>query len=691
MIHSRSQHRLQIGDAHLHPEVVDGELRSLGAVDIGGTPVRNSATRFMPYLDTYEGEVFRTFHFHGIERQGETTFLTTRAISDPDALWRERRDSSGDPCFRNVNWDAPPREAAFVIGLRPAAATLDGREFTGFTYWFEYTALDLPIHRLVDRQTWEVGGNLDDVTICLRNWLTPPRMRIARETTYSTVGLDEWAGLLPGNLWGRWSLLPAFDFQYGKAGVLVAWFDRMSCIRTVIESNAGEDCLRCLDLHLFEQSGTVLTNPKTILWCPDVLDDVDALNLWTRVQDQESAKARQQLGMPEEAPPAICLHKTCWWGFRYEDSYHDVLDLAEEFHADYIYVDPPWEHLEAYRDTLAQWIPAAEQQGTVLEKFAHQNMCGTLDFQVASLYGGEAALTAFCDRARARGVGVLTWIASHYSPHTNLQHGRRADLGHGKGGIFAAKESGTHPDTGYSGGCWPMNLNAPIYDYWKDQLLGVCERTGLAGFLWDSFCNLGWWHLDYSDGTMRPQYDKQAQAYAEMVKAGLYVEPEALVTFSNHSCVGLHGGNVYQGDQLGFSYNSAIALLHELPDGGHGYADHRILRGEDPIDYLFRCYAHKRAPLMELHQLPREECDTASVAAVQALFCAYKAVRQLMVTRTVLKGDRGVLWENETPDRVFFSFQAQACPCPGQYAEVGTGQVVTDGQVPAWQVYRIMP
>src|ERR1019366_8011443 len=141
-----------------------------------------------------------------------------------------------------------------------------------------------------------------DVTICLRNWLTPPCLKIGRETTYSTGGLDKWAALLPGNLWARWSLLPAFDMQYGKDGVLLGWFDEVSLIRTVVESNAGEDCLRVLDLHGFQQSKKVRTNPKTILWSPALLDSVDALNLWTRVQDREAEKSRRQFGIKEESP-----------------------------------------------------------------------------------------------------------------------------------------------------------------------------------------------------------------------------------------------------------------------------------------------------------------------------------------------------------------------------------------------------
>ena len=84
---------LNIGEATFMPVVQDGELRSLGAVSVAGVPLRNTHSRFLPWFDTYEGEVFRRFMLSSIETEGEMTRLRTRAISDPDVLFRERRDS----------------------------------------------------------------------------------------------------------------------------------------------------------------------------------------------------------------------------------------------------------------------------------------------------------------------------------------------------------------------------------------------------------------------------------------------------------------------------------------------------------------------------------------------------------------------------------------------------------------------
>jgi len=682
---------LSIGDVKLRPEINEGYLCSLGAIQIGDTALRNPATRFLPWFDSYEGDIFRRFAFLGSEQRDDVTVLNTRAVSDPDMLFRERRDCSGDPCFRNVSWDTAPLEADLRICLKPAQCEIGQRHFTGFQYWFEYESANVPIHRLVDRQTWEVGGNLDDITICLRNWLTPPRMRIARGTTYSTVGLDKWAGLLPGNLWGRWTLLPSFDMQYGNDGILLGWFDQVSLIRTVIESNAGEDCLRCLDMHLFEQATTVQTNPKTILWSPDEMDEVDALNLWTRIYDREREKAASQFNIKHEEPPAIVFAENVWTNYRFDSTYDHMVDVAAEFDADYVFIDVIWEQAQALHETINALMPEEQQKGTILEKLRHDCMCAVLDFQVADIHGGEAGLKRLCDKAREKGMKVISWMAAHLSPNSAVQY--NAELGHGGLSIFAAKESGRHPDTGYAMSCWPANLNAPIGEYIKTQILGVCARTGLSGFLWDSFCNMGWWQIDYSDGTMRPQYDKMAEMYADLTNAGLYIMPEAIVTFSNHSCCGLHGGNVYAGDLLGYSYNTNLGL--ESAEWSDGVVDsdlrnyeERLITGQESIDMFFRCIAHKRIPSLHFHGIPRESWHAERVGEIKEVLALYKQHRSSMRTRTVLKDNAGVLWEDEVGNAILFSFKAQ--PYAGKAVDAATGEHIQDGKLKAYRAYRII-
>lgn len=646
----------KVGDIQISPCIENGKFMSIGQLSAKGVPLRSDSLRFLPWFDSYDGDVFRDFMFKGIETRGDETVVMLDAASDPDVIFRERRDSSGDVCLRNRGWDSAPLTASLKIRLSPVKEIIGGYHFTGFKYCFEYEGPK--VHRIADRQTWEVGGSLDDVNIVCRNWLTPPRMKIGKDTEYSTVGLDKWAGLLPGNLWARWTLLPSFDMQYGRHGVLLGFFDRVSLIRTVIESAKGEDCIRFVDLHYFENSEKFRTNPKTILFSSSEIDPVDALNLWTEVQDMECRKACDQLGVrfPPSSPP-IVFSENAWKDINFETTYDNVLETASEFGADYVFIDPVWEHGEALRMELQKLLPDEKRTGSVISKYEVPNMCCTLDFEVAQILGGETGLKKLCDRAAGMNLKIISWMATHYFPHTVLA--AKTELGHGANGIFAAKESGRHPDTGYPGHCWTANLNAPIADKIREQILGVCKRTGLSGFLWDSFSNLGWWSVDYSKGDMRPQFDKMAELYAKLVNAGLYIQPEGLLAFSSSSCCGLHGGNVYVGELLGYSMNSVISLHWPDEKGEWKADDHGLVTGEYPVEELFKCIAHKRIPSMSLQRVPREKWNQESVLKMKHLFKAYREIRGAMVKRTVLKNDAGVKWEDGKGGQTLFSFKKQ--------------------------------
>src|ERR1019366_6857326 len=130
--------------------------------------------------------------------------------------------------------------------------------------------------------------------------------------------------------------------------------------------------------------------------------------------------------------------------------------------------------------------------------------------------------------------------------------------------------------------------------------------------------------------------DKMGALYADLANAGLCLMPEALATFSNHSCCGLHGGNIYEGELLGYSYNTMIGLWF-----GSGaptdQADCQIIRGELPLDMLFQCIAHKRVPSLSFNLVAREKWHAPSVALIKELLAVYKNHRQWMQKRTVLK------------------------------------------------------
>lgn len=682
---------ISFGSVSIVPEIREGWLHSLGRVRVAGTDLRGVESRFLPWFDTYEGDVFDRFRVRRLVRRGRRRILELTAQSSSDYPFREKRDSSGDPAFRATSWDAPGLQADVRVVLEPARDTVDGLAFEGFRYWYEIRSPRAPVHRLLDRQTWELGGRLDRVTLILRNWLTPPRVPLRKSTSYSTAGHEKLIGCMPGNLWARWSLLPAFDLQTSPRGVLFARFDRVSLIRTLMETARGEDALRCLDMHYFESGRRVRTNPKTILFCPAALDATDTLNLWTRLHDRERDRARGQLGIRDEAPPQLNLCHNDWVNVRFDRNYRDVVELAAKVNADNVMIDPIWESGQTILDDIAALRPTeALGRPSALDKFTPTNQCAVMDWTVDPARGGEPALKTLCADAAARGVGILSWFGAHMAPYSRWRHGQH-DQGFGRGafGVFAAKESGRHPDTGYPGDCWPLNLLTPMKAHVLRQVRSIFRRTGLRGLLWDSFSNLGWWQLDYSGGTMKPQFGEMADLYAQLVKSGLYLMPEAICAFSSHSCLGLHGGDPYAGEMLGYAYDSNIHMP-SVPGGSHydGFADCEILKGRAPVDELFRCLAHRRAPNLSISRVPPEQRDPGAIEALRGLFSVYKKVRGDMHRRTVLKGGRGVHWVSANGRRQHL-FVFKRCPAPAGAVDVATGQPVVSRNLDPGRVYRL--
>ncbi len=653
----------------------DDTLATLGSFAINGKPMRNEVHRFLPWFDTYDGIVFDAFRLREGEQAGESVILHLTAIGRQDYPFQERRDMSGDICLRTANWDAAPMEAAVTLRFNPVRESIDGHAFSGFSYEAHIHA-PVPIHRYLDRQTWEPGGHLHDHQICCRNWARPPRCRIGIHDEYSTAGLDvsssklAAANPMPGNLWARWSLLPGFDMIYGSDGCLLTWFDRVSLIRSVIETLPGESCLRIADLHLFEADREIDIPPKTVAWSPDLLGDVEAVNLWTRMTDRDRDLARRQFQIPEEDPPLIECGHTNWINMSLDNTYEQSLSAAAKLGMEVLFIDSIWENAESYNMELHAALGGEPPAGSLLAKRARQSMCCTTDFRVAESIGGEAALKRLCERAAAHGIRIVSWMATHLNPSSALREHPPEGLAVGQAGLFAARESGRHPDTGYPGDCWPLNLNAPVMEYVRDQILGVCQKTGLAGFLWDSFSNLGWWQIDYSTGTMRPQFGRMATLYADLSRAGLYLMPEGIASFSNHCCLGLLHAQVMEGEMAAFCYNSATPLPH--PPGASETLDMAILRGKQPIAPLFRLYAHKCIPNSLMQYVPESEWDTEGLLALQQLFAIYKQARCCMHQRTVLPDDLGVDWTG-SPDARTQRWVFTAHSAPAMATDLLTG------------------
>jgi len=665
----------------IEPIVEDGYLVSLGQIKIHGVALRNVSNRFLPWFDTFEGDIFRKFRFEKVEQTDNRVVIHTTAISDPDVLFREQRDSSGDLVFREKGWDSKPIEAELRIVFEAVADdSIQDHTFSGFKYWFEYDHEDVGIHRFIDRQTWEIGGDVETQKVCLRNWQHPPVNELSEPSYFSTGGLVDMKHVaFPGNLWGRWILIPSFDFFYKPEGCFLAKFDHISNIRTLIESAKDEDSLRVLDMHVFDKTFHYRSNPKTILFAKENITPVSGANLWTEVFDSEKERYWEELGIEPEEDMKLVFHENKWVNFHFDTSYEYVMDVAEEFHAEYVFIDPVWQNEQSIQEELIEIAGGKENLPKEYHDYMFANMCQTLDWDVARIRGGEERLKALIERAKTKGLKIVTWLGGSMSTRVSYDiHRKFARPGQENPGIFATKESGSYAasDTGYLVAA-PINFNTPYYDYMVDKVRGVVERTGLAGFLWDSYSNLGWWHVDYSSPGLEVQYQRAAEFYKILANDGMYLMPEAIVQFSNHSNLGVLGDYYFTPEEAAYGYQSGFYMNDK--------EQHAIIRGEMPADMFFLRLAQKHVSPVGFHHVPREEWDEDNAQQIKQLFKAYKENVQYMKKRTILDDFKAVRWDNDQNIQVLYVLEE--CSHEGPWENLFTGETES-GNLSKNTVYR---
>jgi hypothetical protein len=107
------------------------------------------------------------------------------------------------------------------------------------------------------------------------------------------------------------------------------------------------------------------------------------------------------------------------------------------------------------------------------------------------------------------------------------------------------------------------------------------------------------------------------------------------------------------------------------------------------VRLFFKVFAFKRVPTLSFYRIPREEWNAERVAQIKDVIAVYKRYRHLMDRPTVMKGYKGVKWENATDTKLYFSFEVQSLPFAGTYTEALTGKSVSEGLLQPFTVYVI--
>ncbi len=250
---------------------VDGAFLGLGRITVEGTPLRSAMIPLRPDISTPDGIRYDTFRLEEIREEDDGVVLVTTALGTQE-VYGEYRDEYDNP----LAWPRVPTGAIadrLEWRLRPETLTLDGVDYTGFSYAFRFVSAARAIHLLTVVATWELGGQAAGNTLLYQGQVNPPVHQCTPESAYTTAC---WRTLgRPGQpdnysfqFSSRYSPLQCCDFHYGAPGNLFAYWPQVVDVHSLVQKNAGEDVVFVLDRCFMPLATEVNFPRKCVLRAP---------------------------------------------------------------------------------------------------------------------------------------------------------------------------------------------------------------------------------------------------------------------------------------------------------------------------------------------------------------------------------------------------------------------------------------
>ncbi len=569
------------------------------------------------------------------------------------------------PRYNTGDWMALPRKAEDVtleLELRPVSREIGGRKYSGFSYQYHYSSDSIPIYKILDRGTWEIGGTAISNEFWMRNCFVPPILRVkSAEQFYSS----EWFIPACANP-SAFQFLPlqtelqGFTFTASKAGVLVTWASEVAHIRSLFEKPRGEELL----VHFHEHCGDLLnkfsTAPVEILWSAGERDQVGLANDYEAVRELVHETLHSQLGMRRERVTTYGLIEE--WGTADLTRYREL-------------------GLPKLLGAGVKTIYLANHFENNMNTWGVGNMCSVMDYKVSEAVG-EDKLRAFCKDARGAGAKVEMWGNPSLSSLVLIFDDRvgssdrirflpKGDSVLDKIDIKTAvvrNASNAIESDHYAPMGMVMNLrDASVRQYWLRQWKIAHDDIGLEGIFNDSsfnVCSDKFHYIQNSEfhltggtadqghllGNFRPareapqaihsQYHAHLSLMVEMQKIGYVFCNEDLGVFGIHR----HGPDLPARLDNLFLWTDCIGSF-DLPSIQQA--------GLAPDDVFFQGLAYrmmwslywdiKRDALSFHYRGLRGEYDAPKPWHCE-LLRHYNQVEDLMRERTILKGESGVLY-----------------------------------------------
>ncbi len=645
--------------------LTDGEtFRGLGRITIDGVAVRSGRLPLRPYTQSWSGHELAELRLLGVDEGREEARLRLAATFRPLPV-KLMKDHSFDPIHETGDWDAP-RESAHArldLVLRPARDTFNGRAFAGFSYHYEYDGPAMPLFYLLDQASWELGGDICGATVISQSSCSAPVITFAADTAWTTEGTIYWDPNMPNPVMThnlpRWASHGAFDFQCRGNDTLLGVFGRVELVRSLLRREPGKAELKTFDKHIFDQSPKFSTTSKSILLNRDAKTATDQHNLWTWVMDEVHGRARAEFGLREELPTPY-LSVNYWHSFTFDSYYKDLLPAAISIGVRRLFID------NVKKSAMTERCPNPG-------KFTW-NMCCGHEYEVAPLLGGPGKLKDFVTRCAAHGIAPFSWTNNDQALSSPVNEQERD----GRNWFVKMEDTRLKYGGAYTNVFSILDFKNPeVRRHFVDAHKKIRAETGLGGYLFDSFYNLGFMPVNYTGGKPATMWRELLQVFKELQDADVHFHIESFGPFGmvQHGCPA-----TYNLEQCWVCYRVNLGSGYTtIPTGGP-------LAETCPSEAsrLHYTLAHMALPGLPLF-VNKQRIDEVWTAEHRRALADYYAALPAMARRYLQEDGRAVLWHDAAgKTATLWNFVARRVALPGRVRDLSTGAAL-----PRAKTYRL--
>ena len=188
-----------------------------------------------------------------------------------------------------------------MAGNQAGYSKLGDKFWQGFTYQYRYESDEFPTYKILDRATWEIGGQACGNEFWLRHGGTPITRFESREHHFST----EWylPGIANPNIFQfqPWQTqFQGFTFTASNEGLLATLATEVAHIRSLFEKPRDCDEIVHFHEHCADLNHKFATSLVEVLWLAGGFDTTEKFNHYEDVRAWLHPELHRQIGMREE-------------------------------------------------------------------------------------------------------------------------------------------------------------------------------------------------------------------------------------------------------------------------------------------------------------------------------------------------------------------------------------------------------